>query len=147
MNSKELAVRLAGATYDNFIRYDHVIHDTGMLNKKLIAEAKQNGLVIVYGASDDLMEFRGAIDHELGAYDGTTAYLTPRGLVQNYCNDDDCPYFERMKLSSPSIKAIWHEEGDYSWTFQTDIPHETFEITEDEKPYCRGIIFSLSDVK
>ena len=37
--------------------------------------AKDNGLVVVFGASDDLMEFRGAIDDEIDCYVGGTAYL------------------------------------------------------------------------
>ena len=38
--------------------------------------AKDSGLVIVYGASDDLMEFEGAIEDEIGCYDGDTIHIT-----------------------------------------------------------------------
>ena len=40
--------------------------------KKLIAEAKENNLVIISGGSDDLVELRGAIYDESGAWDGGT---------------------------------------------------------------------------
>lgn len=54
----ELALKLAGAEY-------------GLRDKKEEIEiAKKNGLVIVYGASDDLIEFRGAIDDEDDVYGG-----------------------------------------------------------------------------
>lgn len=33
----------------------------------------------------------------------------------------------------------------YSWIYQTDIPHATFEIVEGDDPYCRGIVFALAD--
>ena len=38
--------------------------------KEEIGIAKENGFVIVYGESDDLIEFRGAIDDEGGCFDG-----------------------------------------------------------------------------
>lgn len=105
------------------------------------------GLVVVFGASDDLMEFRGAIEDELGAYDGTTAYLTHEGLLQNDCENDECPHFQKLKAKAANINALWCAEEGYSWTFQTDIRHETFEIVEDGEPYCRGIVFALTDAE
>lgn len=98
----------------------------------------------MFGASDDLIEFRGAIHDELGA--PTTAYLTSEGLLQNECDSSECPHFEKMKAKAATIEALWCKEEGYSFTYKTDIPHETFEIVEDGEPYCRGIVFSLSDV-
>lgn len=115
------------------------------LPKAQAEEAKELGLVVVFGASDDLMEFRGAICDELGAYDGTTAYLTPDGLLSNDCESDECPHFEKMKKRAATIDALWCEEGGISWTFRTRIPHATFVIYEDGEQYCRGIVFALSD--
>ena len=43
-------------------------------------EAKENGLVIVYGASDDLMEFDGAIYDEGGCFDGGRVYFDRDGV-------------------------------------------------------------------
>ena len=58
--------------------------------------AKEAGLIVVYGYSDDNVEFRGAIDDEVGAWEGTTVYLTPAGVLQEPdCGQDDCPYFDR----------------------------------------------------
>ena len=40
------------------------------------------------------------------------------------------------------------EEGDLiTWCYKTDIPHETFMIYDDGEPYCRGIVFSIEDLK
>lgn len=135
MNAKELAEKLIGATYG------HVI------SRELAAEAKAAGLVVVYGASDDLMEFEGAINDELGAYNGGRAHLTSAGLLKNDCENDECPHFDKLKQRAETIEALWDAGDGYSWKFKTDIPHETFEITEDGEPYCRGIVFALSDVK
>ncbi|ARL90959.1 hypothetical protein [Burkholderia pseudomallei] len=134
MNAKELAARLNGTEYPLYVP------------KELAADAKTAGLVIVYGASDDLMEFAGAIDDELGACGGRTAFIVRTGMLQNDCDNDDCPHFEKLKSAAQTIEALWCKEGDYSWTYRTAIPHETFEITEEGAPYCRGIVFALTDV-
>ena len=134
MNHQELAQKISGIEYPCDI------------SKELQAEAKANGLVIVFGASDDLMEFRGAIYDELGAYEGTTAHLDASGLIQNECEEEDCPYFARLLKNAVTIEALWAKEEDYSWTFKTKIPHSTFEVVEDGGPYCRGLVFALADV-
>ena len=107
-------------------------------------EAKKSGIVIVFGASDDLMEFRGAISGEIGAFNGTRAYLDERGLMQNVC-DDDCPYFRKSLDKAKTIDAVWNKDG-FSWTYQTTIPHQTFIIKEGDDTYCRGIVFYLSTI-
>ena len=108
--------------------------------------AKKNGVVIVFGASDDLMEFRGAIDDDIGCYGGGKAYFDKNGLIVNECGNEDCPYFREKLLRAKVITAIWDSDG-YSWIFTTDIPHETFEILEGGMKYCRGIVLSMEDLK
>lgn len=109
-----------------------------------IEHAQRNGVVIVFGASDDLMEFRGAINGEVYCYDGGKAYITDTGELLNNTCVDDCPHYELAKKAATEIKAIWGE-GEYSWTYETELKHETFEIVEDGEPYCRGIVFSLHE--
>jgi len=58
MNVKQLAELLNGTEYPLRI------------SNELSKQAADHGLVIVYGASDDLVEFAGAINDELCAYDG-----------------------------------------------------------------------------
>ena len=97
-------------------------------------DAKDAGLVVVYGYSDDNVELCGAIDGEVGAYNGTTVCLTPNGVLQKPdCGQEDCPYFAREREKARTVKAVWHDKGDPCWTFETDIPHETFTIMEDEE--------------
>ena len=143
MNAKELAEKLTGMEYP--VR----------IPKELVAEAKANGLVIVYGASDDLMEFEGAIYDEVGAWDGKIARVDSHGLVPDYEQIDKDAYDAKDKLreyfqrenSGKVIEALWCKEGNYSFTFKTDIPHATWEVVEDGQPYCRGIVFSLADLE
>lgn len=107
--------------------------------------AYQHGLVVVFGASDDLMELRGFINDEVGCCNGGAAYIETSGLLENKCDDDECPYFEKIKGKAKEIEAIWDTDG-YSWIYETTIPHETFVIFEDEKKYCKGIVFDIKDL-
>ncbi len=107
-----------------------------------IAMAKVNGFIIVCGASDDLMEFEGAIRDEGGCYDGGKVYFDCNGVPQDGT--------KRANV----IEALWcdrealDENGNViTWTYKTDIPHETFMIYEDDEAYCRGIVFSINDLK
>lgn len=110
-------------------------------------ECRRDGIVIVCGGSDDLMEFSGAIDEEISCYDGGTVYINKQGCVENKCEDDDCPYFKILMNNATKIEALWCDEPDIAWTYKTDIPHSTFLVHEDDEIYCRGIVFNLSDVK
>ena len=62
ITAKELAEKLNGRAYGD--SFDDVKQ-----------EAKESGLVIVYGASDDLMEFDGEIYDEGGCFDGGRVYF------------------------------------------------------------------------
>ena len=72
----------------------------------------------------------------------------PASSPKAYDDDDEAiAEFVRRKKTARKIKALWASEGDYSWTYRTDIPHATFEIVEDGAPYCRGIVFALVDLE
>jgi len=113
--------------------------------REFFAEMKAAGLVAVYGASDDLMEFSGAINNEIGCYNGGTAYLSKSGLIENDCEDERCPHFVRAKKGATTIEAKW-DDGGFSWRYETVIPHQKFVIKEDDENYCEGIVFALADV-
>ena len=135
MDTKTLAAQLNGRSY---------CHE---ITKEEEAIAKAAGLVVAFGASDDLLELRGAICDELGAYEGQTVHLTKEGLLENECGNEDCPYLKKLEAAAAPLEIIWHDESTGPcWTFTTTIPHETFEILEDGNPYCRGIVFALKDV-
>lgn len=113
-------------------------------SEALFDEMKKHGLVAVFGASDDLMEFRGAIYEESGAYNGTTEYVDQSGLVKNGCLEGhDCP---NWKQRGHAVTAIWNPENSgASWIYETVIPHVTFDIMEDDELFCKGIVFRLAD--
>lgn len=104
--------------------------------------AKKNGLVVVFGASDDLMELRGTFDDEIDCYGGGDIVLDTMGINV----DKKTGRF----LGNNIIKAVWCNKDiipQYSWTYETDIPHSTFNVMEDDEYYCRGIVFSIHDLK
>lgn len=114
-------------------------------SKALWATMKAEGLVAVFGASDDLMELRGAIDDEESAYDGAEVFVTPQGLFKP-C-DDNCAYSIAAQKAAAQIDALWDAgDGEPPWTYETEIPHATFNVFEDGEVYCRGIVFALADV-
>ena len=135
MITKELAALLNGREYRSEM--------TGEEER----EAKESGLVVVFGASDDLCELRGAIDEEVDCYGGGTIHLTTDAVLQSpgcgCYQSDECPYFQRAVREAKTIEAVWGKDG-YSWTYKTDIPHETFDIFEDGKKYCKGIVFAVA---
>lgn len=144
MTPQELAARLNGRELGSEI------------TKAEEAEAKAAGLVVLFGASDDLVELRGAIDDELGAYEGTTLRITPLGLLPSWetvleaGTEGDAEDYFRMKASGiAEVKALWCPDGALlgaSWAYETAIPHATFDVMEDGELYCRGIVFRLADV-
>lgn len=114
-----------------------------------VEQAKAAGLIIIYGASDDLMEIRGVFRDEAGVDGGGFVYLDRKGVLdRDQCDSDEqIADYTIRKRKSRSIEALWCEEGDYSWTYRTEIPHSTFEIEdEDGFPYCRGIVIDIADL-
>lgn len=130
MDKKELAHIINGREYGNGIFRD------------VRCAAIDAGLVIVSGASDDLMEFDGVIYDEGGCFDGGKVFFDRNGVSQDGSERANC------------IEAFWcdkaalDENGNMiTWTYKTDIPHETFIIYDDGETFCQGIVFDLSDVK
>ena len=134
MNAKELAQSLHGREYGR-----------KLIPVEVAQQARRDGLVIVYGASDDLVEMEGAISDEFGF---GPIYLTPEGLLKNECEDEDCPYFAKIAEKAATIEGLWHDEygSDYCWTFKASFPFEPFDVMEDGQKFCQGIVFALADV-
>jgi hypothetical protein len=138
MNKEELAKLLDGR--------DYRVELTDAEEKK----AKAAGLVVVFGASDDLMEFRGAIHDEFGCGDEGDALVDAKGLLpeRDQIEEDDEleKYFARKKTATKITGYFAKEGAAATWTYKTSIPHAKFKIMEDGEAYCQGIVFSLSDL-
>jgi hypothetical protein len=111
-------------------------------SRELFAAMKAAGLVAVFGASDDLAEFRGAIDEECGI---GAIPINEQGIMTSRCDEgDDCPYYHEAIRNARTIEAIFDQDG-FTHVYETQIPHATFVIKEDDENYCRGIVFELED--
>jgi hypothetical protein len=138
MNAKQLAAQLNGREYGREI------------TKEEEAAAKKAGLVVVYGASDDLVELRGAIEEEVGAYDGTTLYLHRGGVLPDP-EAEDCERCQKRVRSLMdkclAVEVLWDDpDKDSTWYIKTTAKHEEFFIMEDDEKFCRGIVVSVKDL-
>lgn len=135
MNTESVAKIMDGVEYSH--EYDRVP-----------PEAKEHGIVVVFGASDDLLEFRGAIQDEYGSYGGTKVKLDNSGVIENKCDDDACPYFiEKYEKAFFEVEAVWAENPvDPPWTIRSNIPHHAFNVMEEGEVWCRGIVFNKSSL-
>lgn len=111
--------------------------------------AKRDGLLVIFGYSDDNAELRGAFHDEFGCYDGGTLYLSRDGLLPPHEDGCECSYcgYEKAAAKSAEVDALWGDGIDgYSWRYETKVPHATFEIMEDGEKYCRGIVIDVQDL-
>lgn len=116
--------------------------------------AKESGLVVIFGASDDLCELRGAIEDELGAYKEALVLIKDGKLLPEIEDDDIATLKKygalgpilRIHDSATKISARWHDEGNPCWSYDTKAPHATFDILEDGEKYCVGIVLDLKEI-
>jgi hypothetical protein len=118
--------------------------------------AKENGLLVCFGASDDLLEFRGLVNEEVGAYDGGSAFLVKKrgGKIDVMSEYDFTEVQEIMddkeldfELPKVEVVAEWSPDDlECSWRIKSDLPHATFDIMEDGYLYCRGIVIDNEDI-
>ena len=88
MNIKEWARKLNGREYCKELTDDEE------------RQLKADGIIAAFGASDDLLEFRGVIHDEVGAWDGTIVRLavTGGGEVKVFNEDENRKTAEFNKM-------------------------------------------------
>lgn len=131
MTLEEVVEKLDGCQY--LLEFD----------KEYGKKLEKAGIVAVFGFSDDVTVFEGAWHDECYS----KVYVNSSGIIHSDCpNDDECPYYKREISKAKTIESLWdqNDEG-FSWTYKTDIPHLTFKVMEDDKPYCKGIVFYAKD--
>jgi len=119
---------------------------------------KKSGLVIIYGASDDIIEFDGFIRDEIGAYEGTDFIIAMPG--DEIPVDEEEETYRKVKVLTPValnrkqvneknfFQALWSpEELDCSWLITTTLPHAPFDIMEDGELFCRGMVIDIKDLQ
>ena len=121
--------------------------------------AKQRGFVVVYGDSDDRVEFEGAIREE-----GNTnplPWVCPAGVLAlsengELLDEDSDLYAEYVKDNRNVITVYYCCKDNLNWVFETDIPHETFltydggyneDYSDFDDGFARCIVFELSSLR
>jgi hypothetical protein len=141
MKVKDWVERISG--------FEYPADELDNLNKEMAAD----GIIIAYGASDDLLEFQGVVNDEVGVYGGNEVSISSRRKGTAFIFDEeennDSKEFNRKEIEQmQKIKAVWAPKDiDASWKIETEIPHETFDIMEDGELFCRGIVFHVDDIK
>jgi len=121
--------------------------------------AKKRGFVVVYGDSDDRVEFEGAIREE-----GHTDPLLrncPAGVLVlsedgELLDDDSELYAEYVRENRNIITVFYCEKDGLNWAFESTISHETFltydggydeECADFDDGFARCMVFELSALK
>lgn len=109
-------------------------------------QAREAGLIVLFGYSDDNAEFRGVFSDEVPCHGGTTILVNWEGVLEPH-DDCDCPYcgYQKKAKGSMPIVAKWDCNG-YSWMYATELAHSCFDIVEGDEKYCRGIVFERGEL-
>jgi len=136
MTLKEFSEQLNGRIYK---------HE---MTEQEIGLAEENQFVVVLGFSDDTTLLRGAIKASLETRDGGVFYITEEGLFEDCpC---DCIHCQRAREKAYKVSVDFCK-GPYVWAYTTDIPHETFDIIDNQPAenlkFCQGMVFDLRQLK
>lgn len=116
------------------------------------------GIVVAFGASDDLLELRGAVYDEFSAWEGTTLLILNGHAVSKYdllgARDGMGDYDHLIKwiiddilnAGHPTVTAEWAPEGKgCAWEITTTLPYAPFRVMKDGELYCYGAVFKLPE--
>lgn len=111
------------------------------------SDAKESGLVVIFGYSDDNVEFRGAIEDELGCFGGATILIHQEGVLDgdHECHCEYCS-FKSIKNGCLKLHAYWDDDAGYSWAYKISVPSASFDVMERGGKFCRGIIIDLESL-
>lgn len=144
MTKEELAELLNGRDIDNVLL---------PLEKK---QAVKDGLIVVYGQSDDTMQFDGLITDEVGGYHHALGIIVQKkGAKLDIISEESIEEMEdwceenQIDFNIPQVEVL----GEYCppgfdgyWKISTTIPHATFSIMEENEVQCLGLVLHQDDV-
>lgn len=124
---KEIANKLNGLDWRD------ATFDKTLENERKLCE--ENGIVICYGYSDDLIEFDGAFRNEFDVWEGGTIHINEEG----------------KKASGKKYHSIGllFCKNKITWQYKFKARHESFDLihSDDNSIFCRGIVFFKEDLK
>lgn len=97
------------------------------------------GLVVVYAASDDLVEVEGAMTQEIGAFDGVKLTVSK------------AQGFYETTAGEPDIEFRWCDDSSADsvcpWSVICNLPHRKFDILDDEGYVASvGVVLHIDDI-
>lgn len=132
-----------------------------VISKAEIKLAKDNNLLIVFGVSDDLMQFCGILNERYDAFGGREVFLhknTDEEIAILSCYDaqkiqrslgDKIPF----NLYALIIGQQWQpKEINCAWIIYCNAPHAIFDIYDIDDNngkdlFCRGMVLEKNDIK
>ena len=146
---KEVAQELNNIDYNDIDDY---------VRNKISVPLKENGIVVAFGQSDDLLELRGAIYDEIDCYSPTKAIWLENQFID--CNKLDKLYeFLEDEYDGLFINSIQNlckdakfieinpEVKNCQFEYTTNIPCEWFNVLLDNELYCKGFIFNIESLQ
>lgn len=150
LTKEQLAQKLNGVQYN---------HESKLI-KPLLQEIKEAALLVIYGASDDLVEFGGVWWDEAGAFDGSVLRFNSDGLIQSEGDfveelsnslqeiEDEENILVKMQnycdlwTNASWVKVIIPDDGS-NFAYETNLPFATFEVLDEDRLYCVGLVVEL----
>jgi hypothetical protein len=113
----------------------------------VMKQARVNGLVVMFGYSDDLLEMRGALEDEIDCYDGDVVKFDKEGFVQgNMEDEEDDDIIIKMATRRKNGIRVQASNDKGCWVLKTKVPHAKFNIMDEGELQCEAIVFSLKDL-
>ena len=121
--------------------------------------AEQKGFVVVYGDSDDRVEFEGAIRAE--GHTNPLVKDAPAGVLVlsedgSLLDEDSDLYTEYIRANRNVITVFYCSRDGLNWVFESSIPHETFltydggydeEYADFDDGFARCMVFEMSTLR
>lgn len=136
MTVKDVALMLDGREYGSEVSPAEKI------------EFKKAGIVVMYGYSDDCIEFEGAVNTEIGIWFTERIPLLNGVPFEVPCATVEfethrCPLLKEVAKRLKYIKARFGING---WEFDADFPCKKFTVVEEGDACGVGLVYALADL-
>jgi hypothetical protein len=108
--------------------------------RSVVKLAKDSGLIIISALGNDTVILSGAVTDEFDLLHGGQIFISND-------NNECMPYTKNnADKTRKQIEVFWEEHSYYKWKFLTLIKHSTYDLKKGGKPFCKGIIFSVTSI-
>lgn len=110
---------------------------------------REEGVVCIFGASDDLCELRGAFSDEIDCYGGGKfCYVSEADrFVENTYYERNPDELIQVDLDNRFYLEISSDKGYWTYGLPDEVEFEEFRVMEDEELYAIGKLILVKDLK